>query len=154
MQSTTRPAAVWWSLLLCRWPGRLCWQGWGSVGWSCCRPCRCGNLGRTDTAPQSHSAASWPACGGGVTTKKHISHHSYRLERKTFREVFRWFSDWLRGDVKRDWSSCLLCRNNGAHFPNALCSFTVCQSWEVRLTRCSLGSQSVCRACPTCLHCL
>ena len=81
---TTRPAAVWWSLLLWRWPGRLCWQGWGSVGWSCCRPCRCGSLGRTDTAPQSHSAASWPVCRGGVTTKKHISHHSYRLKRKTF----------------------------------------------------------------------
>lgn len=47
-----------------------------------------------------------------------------RLSLSNVKEVFRWFSDWLRGDVKRDLSSCPLCHNNGAHFPNALCSFS------------------------------
>lgn len=46
-----------------------------------------------------------------------------RFSLSNVKEVFRWFSDSLR-DVKRDPSSCPLCLNNKAHFPNAPCSFT------------------------------
>lgn len=105
--SNVWPAAVWWSLPLCRWRGPLCWPGWGFAEWSCCHPCRCESRGRSGTAPRSHLAAFWPACRGGAghNAKKRNTPITVGLHAETIcrtkreREVVRLFRIWLRGGV-------------------------------------------------------
>lgn len=126
-ECSSRPAVVWWSLHLCRWPGQLCWQGWASAGWNRSRPCRCESRGHTDTARWSRSAVSWPAC----EAEKKAEHLGKQQEKNSAGSHFS-----VMGQV---WV-CGSGNNKG---------FVV-----MRLTRCFLGFQSVCRVYPTCLHCL
>lgn len=50
------------------------------------------------------AGAEWRPRNTLVTTVTDSREKRFSLS--DVKEVFRWFSDWLRGDVKRDWSSC------------------------------------------------